>query len=114
MARHVSAIDRGLKPGPIWDLLAGALAVGLEVLDLLFDLGERLAAPFEPILTVDRYFLGFLAVAGEDVVNRVNKEARSSAGRVVDRVAQVGIDHLDHEGTNLTRSAELPIQPRLL
>ena len=110
LARYVGAVDRGLEQVPVGDLLAGPLPVGLKVRDLFFGLVERLPALFEPVLAVDRYVLGFLAVAGEDVVHDVDEKSGRAAGGIVHGVAQIGIDHFDHEGADLARRPELAVQ----
>ena len=78
-----------------------------------FHLFESLPPFLEPVLTVDRHFLGLLAVAGKDVVDDVDEETGGAAGRVVHGVAQVRIGHLDHEGADLSRGAELAVESRL-
>ena len=94
------------------DWSGGSLAEGLQVRNCLLD---RLPPLFEPLLPVDRHFLWLLAVLRQDVVDDIDidEEAGGAAGGVVDSVAEIGVDHLDHERADLARRAELTVQRRV-
>ncbi len=51
-----------------------------------------------------------VGILGQQVVHCIDQKAGGAAGRVEQRIADVGIDHLDHEGTDLSRGTKLPVE----
>src|SRR5437667_11265186 len=98
------------QDAPVWKFLSGAFAICLQRRELFLCDLEGNPASIKPLFAVYRHFLRLARILSKDVLYCVDQEAAGSASWVVDCVAKIGIEHLNHHRADLPRRPELPIE----